>query len=81
MELGSDFELDVSELNYCNDHIFSYLEPYHTLYMDSGRSAAKLLNTMIPEGVILYLLIFAILLSLYIAKDLQLDFIRYIRIL
>ena len=53
MELGSDFELDVSKLNYCNDHIFSYLEPYHTLYMDSGRSAAKLLNTMIPEGVIL----------------------------
>lgn len=53
MELGSDFELSLSELERQKDSVFQYLQEYHTIYMDSGRSAAAVLNSVIPAGTVL----------------------------
>lgn len=53
MELGSNFELDLSGLKYEQDNIFEYLSEYHTIYTDSGRSAIKVLNSVLIRGVIL----------------------------
>lgn len=53
MELGSNFELDVSTLYETENHIFHYLEAYHTCYMDSGRSASAVLNKVLSSGTIL----------------------------
>lgn len=53
MELGSNFELDLSELKYEQDNIFEYLKEYQTIYTDSGRSALKILNSVLEEGMIL----------------------------
>lgn len=42
MELGSNFNLDLSDLTLREDNIFSYLSEYdHVLYFDSGRSALR----------------------------------------
>lgn len=53
MELGGDFELDATKLRDVDDHIFDYLGSYDTIYTDSGRSAIRLLNTVLPKGKIL----------------------------
>ncbi len=53
MELGSDFELDMSNLNQTQDNFFQYLTLYNTVYMDSGRSAAIALNRILKQGTIL----------------------------
>ena len=53
MELGSDFELSLSELERREDSVFQYLQEYNTIYMDSGRSAAAVLNSVIPAGTVL----------------------------
>lgn len=43
MEYGSDFSIDLGNLQYTKDNIFNYLEGYHSLYFDSGRSATRYL--------------------------------------
>ena len=53
MELGSNFELDISNLVKQKDTIFEYLNEFNSIYTDSGRSAIKLLNRVIPCGKIL----------------------------
>ncbi|MCI9174003.1 MAG: DegT/DnrJ/EryC1/StrS aminotransferase family protein [Lachnospiraceae bacterium] len=53
MELGSNFELDISSLHHEENHIFHYLETYHAYYMDSGRSALAVLNQVLTSGIIL----------------------------
>ena len=44
MELGGDFELDITQLKDTDDHVFRYLSEYQTMYTDSGRSALRLLQ-------------------------------------
>lgn len=53
MELGSNFELDISSLQKQEDNIFHYLAEYHAVYMDSGRSAAAALCTFLKPGTLL----------------------------
>lgn len=53
MELGGDFELDVSQLKKTENHIFNYLESYHTIYVNSGRNAIRLLRAALPKGKVL----------------------------
>lgn len=53
MELGSDFELNLSELHIKDDSIYHYLQEYHTIFFDSGRSASRVLNSEICPGTIL----------------------------
>ena len=53
MELGSDFELDISNLQQTKDNVIQYLSSYNSVYMDSGRSAAIALNRMLGRGIIL----------------------------
>lgn len=44
MELGSEFDLDVTRLADTDHTIFTYLEGFHAIYTDSGRSALRLLS-------------------------------------
>ena len=53
MEVGSNYDLDISQLYYTEDNIYRYLANFNTIYTDSGRSALKLLNRLIPCGKIL----------------------------
>lgn len=53
MELGSNFELDLTQSEYKKDNIFNYLNDYYTVYTDSGRSAIRLLNKVLKKGTIL----------------------------
>lgn len=53
MELGSNFELDTFSLQPQADNVFQYLMKYHTIYMDSGRSAAAVLSALLKPGIIL----------------------------
>ncbi len=53
MEIGSEFQLVFEDLKKCDNHIFHYLEEYHTLYADSGRTAINLLSHIVGEGEIL----------------------------
>ena len=53
MELGSNFELDLTQSEYKKDNIFNYLNDYYTVYTDSGRSAIRLLNKALKKGTIL----------------------------
>ena len=53
MELGSDFELDITSLKETEDTIFRYLDGYHSIYTDSGRSAGRLLNHKLSQGTVL----------------------------
>lgn len=52
MELGSEFSLGAFEKP-CEDNIFHVLRGFDTLYVDSGRSALKLLCRLLPSGKIL----------------------------
>lgn len=53
MELGSNFELDISNLEYCKDNTKQYLKDVNSIYTDSGRSAIKLLAKKMKKGKIL----------------------------
>lgn len=53
MELGSDFELDLSELSSKHDSVYQYLQEYNTIFLDSGRSASRILNSVLKKGTIL----------------------------
>lgn len=55
MEIGSNFELDFLDLKYTKDNIFNYLRRFNAIYVDSGRSACKVLNEILDlkTGVIL----------------------------
>lgn len=53
MELGGDFELDITQLKDTDDHVFRYLSEYQTVYTDSGRSALRLLQRDLSKGKIL----------------------------
>lgn len=53
MEIGSNFELNMSNLENTNDTIFNYLKSYQTVYTDSGRSALRIINQFLIKGVIL----------------------------
>ncbi|MCI9176213.1 MAG: hypothetical protein HFH49_15030 [Lachnospiraceae bacterium] len=53
MELGSEFDLDFSQLTETSDTIFSYLKEFPALYTDSGRSALRLLSGRLAGAKIL----------------------------
>lgn len=53
MELGSDFELNLSELSIKNDSIYQYLQKYDTIFFDSGRTASRILNSVLRIGTVL----------------------------
>mgnify|MGYP005783082175 CR=1 FL=1 len=56
MELGSEFNLSLSDLQITNTNCFSYIEKcgMESMYVDSGRSAIKIVvEHLIPEGEIL----------------------------
>lgn len=53
MEIGSNFELDISNLNKKKDTIFNYLKSYQTVYTDSGRDALLILNQFLIKGIVL----------------------------
>ncbi len=52
MELGSEFSLEDFR-DPCEDNIDHFLREFETLYVDSGRSALKLLAGLLPPGKIL----------------------------
>jgi|GEM_PF-1343817 len=52
MELGSEYPL--GKLNKpCRESIFEYLKDFNSIYVDSGRSAMRLLDMYLPQGPIL----------------------------
>jgi dTDP-4-amino-4,6-dideoxygalactose transaminase len=53
MELGSEFNLRLEELGETRNSIYYKLNNYHTYYLDSGRSALKLLLKEIKKGEVL----------------------------
>ena len=53
MELGSEFELEISSLSQKEDNLLQYLSSYNSIYMDSGRSATAVLNKVLKQGTIL----------------------------
>lgn len=51
MELGSEFNLSLSELRLTEDNLFRYLDVFpYTIYFDSGRSALRYIAYNIPRG-------------------------------
>lgn len=53
MELGSEFDLDLSQLTETSDTIFTYLEDFQAIYTDSGRSSLRLLSGLLQGEAIL----------------------------
>lgn len=54
MEIGSEMQLNLADYSEVKeDNIFSYLSGFNTIYLDSGRSAIKALNQLLPSGKIL----------------------------
>lgn len=53
MELGSEFNIRVEELEESENTIFQRLGNYSALYLDSGRSAIKLILEESPKGEVL----------------------------
>lgn len=53
MELGSEFDLDVTKLGAASDSVFEYLKEFHPIYTDSGRSALRLLSDRLRGETIL----------------------------
>lgn len=49
MELGSEFDLNLSELTVTKNNLFEYLSDYNCIYTDSGRSALKLVSKNLNE--------------------------------
>jgi len=52
MELGSEFSLGKTETS-VKDNIFYYLNQFQAVYTDSGRSATRLLASLLPPGPVL----------------------------
>ena len=53
MELGSNFEWDVRNREACSNNIKQYVEEFHPVYTDSGRSAIRLLSDKREGGKVL----------------------------
>lgn len=53
MELGSEFDLDLSRLTDTQDTIFTYLKDFRAIYTDSGRSALRMLSGILQGKAIL----------------------------
>ena len=53
MELGSEYNLDVNQLTLKENNIFQYLNIFHTVYLDSGRTCLRLLSEQLGEGDVL----------------------------
>lgn len=53
MELGSNFDLNVADLKQEKENLKKYLQSWNPVYVDSGRSAIRLLKEKIPRGKIL----------------------------
>ncbi len=53
IELGSEFYLDLSQLEDTGDTVFSYLKDHAAIYTDSGRSAIRLLSPLLHGQKIL----------------------------
>lgn len=54
MEIGSEFNIDLAELNPTENTIFKYLSDFNTIYLNSGRDAIKLLFSFLkPEEIML----------------------------
>lgn len=54
MELGSEFNLDLNNLEPVRDSIFEYLRGYNVLFTSSGRMALRLCHSLLPQnGLIL----------------------------
>ncbi len=53
MELGSEFDLDLSRLTDTHDTIFTYLKDFRAIYTDSGRSALRMLSGLLQGKAIL----------------------------
>lgn len=53
MELGSNFDLDVTGLTYTKENVKTYLGDRHVVYTDSGRSALRYLLSTIKKGKVL----------------------------
>ena len=49
MELGSEFDLKLSDLTIKENNLFNYLADYNCIYTDSGRSALKILTKDLNE--------------------------------
>lgn len=53
MELGSEFEIDLANLNRAEDNIFDYLKDFYTIYTSNGRAALHLIGSALKKGVVL----------------------------
>ena len=51
--MGYDFNLEVHKLTLEPENVFTYLNGYNCLYVDSGRSCIKLLCQLIPDSKLL----------------------------
>ena len=51
MELGSEYNLDLNQLEYTQDNLYTYLK--ESIFMDSGRGALQLLLESLPKGKVL----------------------------
>lgn len=49
MEIGSEFSFSLQEFQHTENNIFNYLSKYNCLYVDSGRSALRILRTVIEH--------------------------------
>ena len=52
MEYGSDFSIDLGSLQYTDDNVFNFLNAYHAIYFDSGRSATRFLLRSIEHKIV-----------------------------
>lgn len=54
MEIGSEMQLNLKDINeIATDNIFEYLSDYNCIFLDSGRSALRLIDKLLPKGGIL----------------------------
>jgi dTDP-4-amino-4,6-dideoxygalactose transaminase len=53
MELGSEFNLRLEDLHKVDHSIIDYLQNFHTIYFDSGRSALRMLTETMEYGEVL----------------------------
>lgn len=53
MEIGSEFNIAFENIEKVSDNIYRFLSDYDSIYLDSGRSAIKLVLKLISSGEIL----------------------------
>lgn len=53
MELGSEYNLDLSQLEDTQDNLYNYLREKKSIFLDSGRGALYLLLESLPKGKVL----------------------------